>query len=144
MRLQQKFRREIKRAAFSFDAFAPNPAMHQFHKMLGNRQAHAGAAERAAGRAIALRKQLENVPQFFFWNPDAGVADGKLPFDIFAGQREEFAFHDDFAGRREFDGIPDQVHQHLPQPPRIANQERREDRIKDVIQFQPFGVGARG
>jgi predicted alpha/beta-hydrolase family hydrolase len=94
---------------------------HDFDQALRDGQAQAGAAEAPRGRGVRLRESLEDPIQLVRRDADAGVVDGEA---YYGGRRAALLALDiqiDVTVRRELDGIPEQVHDDLSNPPWVAD-----------------------
>src|SRR6185503_15457253 len=104
-------------------AGAPRPdrASVQLRELLGDGKAEPEPAVAAGGRCRLLAEALEDVPQEFGADADAGVGDGDHRA---IGQPLELD-RDRAARGRELDRIRDDVPDDLLEPGRIADDHRR-------------------
>ncbi len=119
-------------------------AAHQFHQLLRDRQAEAGAAVAARGRIVGLREGLEQARPRFARDADAGVVHLEAQHDrlgVLAGHAHP---RQDAAFIGELDGIAEQVGHDLAQPVRVAA-DRHRDVVGDVeVEADPLAGRLRG
>ena len=104
---------EPEGAAFALAAFHANVAAHQLHQALANDQAQPGATKAAADAGIGLREGGKQLGQRLRGHANARVADLKAqPGAVRIGVQQVYA-QSDLALGGEFDGVTDQIGQHL-------------------------------
>ena len=101
----------------------PDPAAHHLDQMRRDRQPQSGAAVAAGRRRVGLHERPEDLPLLVLRDADAGVGDGEAQRRLHRRSCARLAtFDDDFARVGELDGVADQVDEHLPEPPDVADQ----------------------
>ena len=118
-------------------------AAHQFDQPPADRQPQAGAAIRAADRAVGLREALEQPFLAVRRDPDPGI--GHAEADRVAARTGLFVEQVDGhpAPRRELHGVVEEVQQDLPQPPGVAHQPVRHRGVDLGDQIEALGAGRR-
>ena len=132
---------EAEGAAEAGDALDRDLAAHQLDELAGDREAEPGAAALARHRRLDLGEALEQEALRLLRDADAGIADRDL--EPAAGARQVAERDVDGAGLGELDRVADQVHQHLPQPRRVAEQGPRHLRA-DGRRHVDVAVGGAG
>jgi hypothetical protein len=135
---------EPERRALARLALHADLAVHHDHELLGDRQAQAGAAVAARGRAVGLREGLEQLRLHRGRNAHAGVAHLEAEDDAVVAFGLPGDADDDFAALGELDRVADEVHEHLAQPARIAAQEARHFGRQVHDQLGALGLRALG
>ncbi len=129
---------EPERAALAFDALHAHASVHQFDQLFGDGRTQSGAAELATDARLGLREALEHARERLSAHSDTGVAHGKAQHDAVIVAIE----HRDFDGDRsllgELERVAEQVHEHLPQMVRIAQQRVRHLGHDGDVHPQPF------
>src|SRR3990167_7104957 len=130
-------------AAFTGLGFHPNPASHGLDNGFGDRQAQPRPAVFARGGPIDLGKGFKDLADLVFWDAYSGIFYGKSQRDLvvpvvdFIIQADDEA---DFALRREFDGVAQQVDQDLIDPRGVAvDVPGKIGRVVDVRVQRVFG-----
>ena len=116
---------EKKSTADAESAFQPDAAAHQFDKLFGNCKAESGAAVFAGSRSIGLGEAFEDRIDFIGGDADAGIDHGEAQAAAIRRKgRIGLGFDSDFqtAGVGEFDGIAQQIDEHLAQTIGIADE----------------------
>src|SRR3954468_3967183 len=83
-------------------------------------EAETGAAVTAGGGTISLNEGFEKAALRFGGDADAGITHGEFQENGFFGFADFGNLSDDFALRGEFDGVADEVREHLADAPGIA------------------------
>src|SRR4051794_709532 len=99
---------------------AMNVALHQLDQLLDDRESQSSAAVAARSGGIGLPERLEKRSCHSRIDANAGVTDGQL--ELFFRYPSRLDFHSTLMG--ELDRIADEVREHLPNPDRIAHDER--------------------
>ena len=139
---------KMKRRAFARRAFGPHFAAHEFDQTLADGQAQARAAVALRGRSIRLHERFEQPRQAVGLDADARVAHGKvqvqeravLAFIHFA--RKQFYPDEDVAVFGEFDGVAQQIGEHLAEAQRIALDGAGNAVVHLINQVQIFLISA--
>ena len=97
-------------------------AVHEVGELAADREPQAGAAEAARRRLVGLRERLEDLVQRGGVHADAGVGHGEPHDRAISLGGLDIRAHDDFAALGEFHGVADEIHEHLTQAQRIAEQ----------------------
>ena len=134
--------REMEGAALAELALQPDFAAHQIDQAARDRQAEAGAAIFAGGRAVFLGKGIKYQLLLFRGNADAGVAHRKMHRGSIAMAGALRDAQRDFAIFGELDGVADQVGQDLTDAAGVAQRMGRHFRQDFADQFDVFLVGA--
>ena len=124
---------EVEAAAAALRAVQPQPAAHQAHQALADRQAQPGAAEAARGRGLGLREAAEDALLILGRDADARIAHRHLQRHRFGATLHHLHRDHHLALRGELDRVAAQIDQHLLQAQRVADQHRRQLRV-DVEQ----------
>ena len=133
---------EPEAAAQAGSALDPdNPAGHGLDEAAADRQAQSGPAEIACGRAIDLRKRLEQQMHPVFRNADAGIDDLEEQAPVVLRRVPDFQNDASLPG--EFDGVREQVEQNLTQPDGITDHDIGDVRRDQAVQVQRFLDAAR-
>src|SRR6185437_12147358 len=138
-----------KDAAFSGLAFDREASTHQLGQAPGNGQTQTGAAIFTRGGSVRLGEAFEYLLLFLRPDPDTGIPDldGK-PNKGFPGRFVHVAAlfdrDEDLSFRGEFDRIPQQIDDDLPDAHRVAKELRGDGRINPVKHFQLFLEGFQG
>ena len=103
----------------------PIAAAHEFDEALADGQAQAGAAEAAGDGGVGLGEGREEAGQLFWRDADAGVLDLEAQAQGGGGLLDELHAQDDLSLVGEFDGVADQVDEHLFEAQEIADQMPR-------------------
>ena len=130
--------RAMKCAAFSHNAFGPNPSPHQLRQLLADRQAKPRTAVASGNRRIGLREALENRRQLVLRDTHTGVPDHKMNGARSSLCRVIRHFEDDGPLLRELDRIADEIDQNLVKAIWIAGQRAGDIGREMTRQFQPF------
>ncbi len=135
---------EPEHRALAGPAAHADGAAHQFDEAPRDRQAQAGAAVPARGRAVGLHEGLEDALLRLRRDADAGILDlaqEREPVGILALRHDAQL---DAAAFGELDRIADQVHQHLLDTVGVAAQPAR--RLAGDVhgQFEALAVGRHG
>src|SRR5476649_1606039 len=103
-------------------------AAHQLDQLAADRQSQTGAAVAPRGGGVGLLEFLEQARDRIGGDADAGVADAEADQVIALPARplQPLDAQGDVAALGELEGVADQVDQHLAQPGRIADDERRQ------------------
>src|SRR5262249_29205525 len=134
-----KFGREMECAASADFGVHPKTAVHQFDKPRADGQAKTRASEPAFVRAICLYESLEYPVPLIVRDADTRICVRKLEGDRSAGRLNPLDAQRYLSLIRKLDGIPNQVDQHLTQPPGVAHQHAALRR--DIAnQLEPFLV----
>lgn len=112
-------------------------AAHEAGQVHRDREAEAGAAVFARGRAVGLFEGAEESRDFLFGYADTFVADGEPDFILHAQDRQG-----DRAMTAELDGVRKQVDEDLAGAHRVADDPFGQVRARAMNQFQPFFTGA--
>ena len=124
-------------------ALDPDAAAHQLDELRRDRQAEAGAAEPARGRAVGLRERLEDRRAAC---PPGCRCRCRATANVQRRAARPCALVEadvdvDRAALGELDRVADEVDQHLPQPDRIADDARRARRARRrSVSASPFCV----
>ena len=117
-------------------AFDADTAVHHFHQLFGNREAQSRAAVFAGRGGVGLGERLEQGPLRFGRDSDAGVADYETEGHFVLRLLHVFDLEQDFAPFSEFDGVAEQIEEHLSQAARITPQPFGQLRGQRANQFQ--------
>src|ERR1700733_11705728 len=137
----------MEAASFARLTLDPDLSSHRLNQPGRDGQSEACSSEPARGRTIGLRKCLEDQLLFFRGNADAGIAHGEvelqfitiiLSFQINLSFQRYYQLY--LAALGEFDGIPDQVHDDLPDTHGVADDVARDIRLDVAKQFQALLV----
>ncbi len=103
-------------------AFHPDGAVHHVHDVLRDRHPKPGSLDLADGGVALPLKGLEDAPHEFLAHADASILDGELEVRVSSGRQGRLSNpHGDQAARAGiFDGIAQEVQQHLVQPQLVA------------------------
>ena len=121
-------------------------AAHQFHQLLADRQAQAGAAVAPRGDDVALFEDPEKPFDDVRGHADSGVADRDAQADRIRRRRRLRIAVDaqqHFPGFGELDRVAEQIGQHLAQAAGVADQRGGYFGRDLVGEFHPLLVGAR-
>ena len=117
---RRESRLELERRPLSRGALHADPSPHQAHKVGADGEAEPGATEAPARGSIGLGEGLEDPLVLSRLDADAGVGDDEaqelLRLPLGGRERER-----DPPSLRELQGVVQEVHQHLAQPPAIAD-----------------------
>ena len=127
-----------KSGATAFDAGDADVAVHQFSQAPADGQPQACTAKLAANAGIGLGEGFEQPTKVVGAHADTGILDGDIQADanFLAGMKADQNFHP--TGRRELDGVADQIQDDLLDPHRIPGQYVRHCDIDGLDEFQPF------
>ena len=100
-------KREPEGRALSLNALDTNFTTHQLNELLADRQAQAGAAIFAGGRAIRLGKFAEQVGLLICTDANAGILNLKSQLTSAASGRMTISKNCDFTGVGELNRITD-------------------------------------
>ncbi len=103
-------------------ALHPDGAVHHIHDVLRDRHSQPGSLYLADGGIALPLKGLEDAPHEFLAHADAGILDGEIEVRV-SGRRHGSLTDphgDQAAGAGIFDGIAQEVQQHLVQPQLVA------------------------
>lgn len=114
-------------------------AAHQFDQLAGNRQPHTDAAMTADTGAIGLHHQSVELRNDLRCDADAGVGHRKTQADFAAAGADAFGADADLALLRKFDGVLQQMPEHLPQAVDIAAQRWWQVTAGGFLETQPLG-----
>ncbi len=115
-------------------AGAADPAAHQFHQALADRQSEAGPAVPARGGRIGLGEAGENHLDLVGRHADAGVGDAKAERTVGISRHA----HSDAAAFSKFKRVADQIQKHLPQSAGVAAEPRRHLRLYLASERKPL------
>ncbi len=132
---------EVEGAALTLFAFHPDAPPHQPDKLGRDGQTQARAAVFARGGAVRLGKRLEDGFLPVPGDADAGVDDGKMQMHLVIRLHPCLDPQHHLALFREFDGVADQIDDHLPQTPQIADKRVGRLRQNAAGQLQSALVG---
>ena len=151
---QAKVRREVETAALAGFTLYPDAAAHHAHQLARDCQPETGAAVVARRRYIRLREGIKDHHLLVAGDADTRIGDGEVQTDAsVAGCLLRGAvvirlidgdLHKDLTFMGELDGIAQQVHQHLLQAARVADDFPENLRVDAASQFQMFLVGTHG
>ena len=114
-----------------------NPATHQFHQLLTDRQTQSAAAE-ASRHPCGLFKPTEQALADILAHAGAGIGDLKFNAFAFAFTSPRRGLERDGSAFGELDRIVDQVEQHLLDAQGIPLNPTRQARIGFDNQLQPL------
>jgi hypothetical protein len=119
-------------------------AAHQFDQLTGDGQAEPRSAVLAGGGRVGLGEGVEDACRLFSIEADSGVVHLQVKScRVPLGWIDCRGDHDQAVGR-EFDGIPEQVGEHLTDPARVATHDGGHVVADGGHQLQSFGVGLAG
>src|SRR5579864_8264154 len=104
-------------------AFDPDFTLHGLDQARRDGQTQAGSTEAAGSASVRLREGLEDHALLFLRNTDAGVANLEMQKLLIHTLGLKRYLQANFPALGEFDGIAQQVHDHLPDPRGIAHHE---------------------
>src|ERR1700733_12091339 len=143
----------MEAASFARLTLDPDLSSHRLNQPGRDGQSEACSSEPARGRTIGRRKCLEDQLLFFRGNADAGIAHGEvelqfitiiLSFEIILSFQINLSFQRYYqlylAALGEFDGIPDQVHDDLPDTHGVTDDVARDISLDVAKQFQALLV----
>src|SRR5690606_13444476 len=97
----------------------PDPTAHHRYQLRGDAQPQADPSEAACSRAVSLCERIEDRGEAIRGNPDAGVLHAHV--ELGSGRPDlPFDIDPDRTGGRKFYSIVYEVHEHRPDPPRVA------------------------
>ena len=131
--------RTLARGAFEADL-----APHESDELLGDGQAQAGAPELAGGRGVGLRERVENPGLRLKRNPDTLVGDAELEEDPGGWRLGDVDADLDLAFLGKFDGVSDEVVEHLAEAAGVAAENAGDLRREQGHEAELFGHGAGG
>ena len=115
---------EMEGAAGASLAFHPHPTAHQLGQSLRDRQPETGASKATGGRGVALCEGKEQAIKLVGADTDARVGHADVQFYVSRVRRAEWTgihVQNHASGRRELDGVREQIEQNLSQPRRVAH-----------------------
>src|SRR6185437_10912217 len=131
-----------KRAAPTDSGLDADLAAHRIHKTLGNRETQARSAETPRMTGIGLHEFAEDFFALFLRHAHSGIAHFE-PQRTALVDRDKLDVDANAAFFREFDGISDEVGQHLPQAHAVSADRARNCRRNDRKDFDALGMRAR-
>ena len=126
---------EVKGAAFAHNTLDPDATAHKANQLATNRQSQAGTAESPSRRSVRLREGVEDQLLLIFGNPDTRVGNREVQCHLALACGVQLYLDTDLSPFGELDGIADEVHQDLPQPGGVGNQELRNRRLNPARQM---------
>ena len=141
-RRQSEPHREVERAALAVGAVHADLAAHRLDQPLRDRQPEAGASEAPRRGAVSLHERLKQRRLDIFGDADAGVLDADAESRSVWPVRLGRGPHSDLAGRRELDGVVDEVTEHLAEPARIARDSTGTSDASSTISRSRFAWAA--
>ena len=101
-------------------------APHQRHQLLGDREAESGPSIAAGHGRVGLAEFPEDASQLVLGDADPRIADAE-PYGRSVGVAPgDYSGHGDLTLLRELDGVPDQVHEHLPHAGGVPSHQVRD------------------
>ena len=131
---------EVKLAANTRLALHPNPATHECDQPCRNSESQASPAEPACHRGIRLRERLENHLLLLWGNAHARIHNREAEAYLAVVGGLSAHAHHNLAGRRELDGVPENVDQHLTEAARIADDGFRNVRTHVRGELEAFSL----
>ena len=131
--------RALARRALHLDA-----SPHHLHQFLADGQAQAAAAIATGGAGVALGEGLEQLPKGVATDADATVADGEHQVRLALAVAAAADGQGHMALLGEFQGVAQQVHQHLLEACRVAQRAPRHAAFQADVQAQAFLQGLGG
>ena len=120
---------EMKGAGNTLLALRPHPALHRLHELAADGKTEAGPAVSPGDAGVRLQERDENSVEQFRLDADAGVRDAESQEDaVDGGQRSHRHGYGAFLGK--FQGVGQQVQQHLLQALRVSHQD-----IRDLLRY---------
>ena len=119
-------------------------AAHHLHQFLADGQAQATAAIAAGGAGVALGEGVEQLRLHLFADADAGVTDGQVQLPLLQGVAAPVDGQADMAFGGELQGVAEQVHQHLFEPGRVAEDALGHAALQADVQTQALFQGLGG
>jgi hypothetical protein len=100
-----------------------------------------GAAESPRGGSVRLAECLEDGGVLFRGDADARVGHDEMQLGAPVGAGVFADLEEDMAGRRELDGVAEQIGEHLADPKRVAEDRGGDGRIQVAQQLEAFLLG---
>ena len=123
-------------------ALHPDSSSHHFHEPARNGQSQSSPAVFPRGRRIRLCKGIEDYLLLLPGNADPGIRHRKPQREIMIMSCFHLNFQRDFALVREFDGVPNQVHEDLAQSAGVSSHGFGHVGSDFAQQLQPLFVGS--
>ena len=134
---QRQVELEPEGAALALRAVGADRPAHHLDQQFADRQPQPGAAEAARGAGVSLGKFVEDGLQVFVRQPDPGIGDGDAQAAVLRPLANQAHVQQHIAGRRELDGVAEQVGHHLADAAWVAHQHLRQVRRIIDHQVQP-------
>ncbi len=113
---------EMEGAALAGLAVDPQPSLHAVDQLRADGQAQAGAAEAPGGRGVGLGKGVEDQLLFVFGDSDTAVFDREFELRAVGAAFGQPHMDRDVSTLGKFEGIANQVDEHLPQAMGVADE----------------------
>ena len=140
----RQFNVQRKATAFALAARRGQRTAHDFSDFSADNQSQSGAAIVARNRGIGLHEGLKQAGDFFVCHADPGIGDRNAQLCRRAGDGcGERDGNVDVPGRRELDGVADEIGDDLAQAQRVTDQRGGDFGCGIQMQRQPFlgGIG---
>ena len=131
-------------AAFSRGALHANCPSHELDQAFRNRQPKTRPTIFACGRAVGLRKGLEQLGLHVAWDANTRVGDRHVEEGIVGRFFCQGDMDHHLAALGELDRIAHKIGQHLAHAPWVPTHPGGKARIQETGEIQPFTVGAFG
>src|SRR5207302_4391657 len=103
----------------------PDFATHHRHKSRRDGQAESRSSVLACGRSISLRERLKNRFSLFRRNANSGITHGEVDQVMVTLVSFHFYLERHLPLMGEFDGVPQEIENHLPKPTGITQHHFR-------------------
>ena len=135
---------EVETASLAGLALHPDPSAHEAHQLGRNGEPEPRPTESPCRGRVSLRERVEDGGLLLRGDADTGIAHREVQRHRRPARSLPIHLEDDLARFRELQGVADQVHNDLAQPPRIATHRRGYVRRHVIGQLDALLMGARG